>query len=771
MTISSTTNKNTYSGTGSLKVFAYTFRILDESHIKVEIKDVNGVITTQTITTEYTVSGVDADAGGNITFVTAPAATDTVIFTRNVPIKQETDYRENATFPAETHEEALDELTMISQQLDEVDSRSLKFDTGLGSGFDTVISSDEAISEYYLRVNTAADGLELVAASSSGLTAIVADTTPQLGGDLDANSYNIQFDDNTGIEDDAGNEQLIFQKTLNAVNHYELTNAITGTTPIFGTAGDDVSIPMGFTPKGGAAIEFNTNSVDVQQDIRHIGDTDTKVTFGTDTLEFTTGGGSRLDISDSGVRIGGANTRVTAILDEDDLVSDSDTSLATQQSIKAYVDAASSSLVTDTTPQLGGDLDCNSYDIQFDDATGIRDDSDNEHLIFQKTAGAVNYFEITNQITAGGPILSSNGTDLNVDLELATKGSGTVNVSSDIEITDKISHSGDLDNYRSFGTDTQDFQTGGSSRLDISDSGVRLGGANSRVTTILDEDAMGSDSATALATQQSIKAYVDGQAFGIPNIVADTTPQLGGDLDCNSYDIQFDTATGIRDDSDNEQLIFAKAASAVNYFEIQNNATGLTPKITATGDDTNVDMNLATKGTGAIQINGSSAKVDTILDEDNMASDDANALATQQSIKAYVDTVGVGTAATQAQQEAATSTTTYVSPGRQHFHPSAAKCFINFNGTGTVATRSSYNVSTLNDLGTGKYSVDMTTGFSNGDNGTAVGSANDNTAYGDRQVSTFMLDADTIGANTGLTASTTLYDTTLVTVVGFGDFA
>jgi hypothetical protein len=47
-------------------------------------------------------------------------------------------------------------------------------------------------------------------------------------------------------------------------------------------------------------------------------------------------------------------------------------------------------------------------------------------------------------------------------------------------------------------------------RQDISNSGVRLGGANSRVTTILDEDNMASDSATALATQQSIKAYVDG---------------------------------------------------------------------------------------------------------------------------------------------------------------------------------------------------------------------------------------------------------------------
>ena len=62
------------------------------------------------------------------------------------------------------------------------------------------------------------------------------------------------------------------------------------------------------------------------------------------------------------------NTGVSgsAILDEDDFASDSDTKLATQQSIKAYVAAQVAggggglgSVVGDTTPQLGGDLDVN----------------------------------------------------------------------------------------------------------------------------------------------------------------------------------------------------------------------------------------------------------------------------------------------------------------------------------------------------------------------------------------------------------------------------
>ena len=53
------------------------------------------------------------------------------------------------------------------------------------------------------------------------------------------------------------------------------------------------------------------------------------------------------------------------------------------------------------------------------------------------------------------------------------------------------------------------FVADGGSKMDMDTDGVRLGGANARVTTILDEDAMGSDSPTSLATQQSIKAYVD----------------------------------------------------------------------------------------------------------------------------------------------------------------------------------------------------------------------------------------------------------------------
>jgi hypothetical protein len=39
----------------------------------------------------------------------------------------------------------------------------------------------------------------------------------------------------------------------------------------------------------------------------------------------------------------------------------------------------------------------------------------------------------------------------------------------------------------------------------------------------------------------------------------------------------------------------------------------------------------------------------------------------------------------------------------------AAKAWVNFNGTGTVAIRDSYNVSSITDNGTGKYTVNFET--------------------------------------------------------------
>lgn len=125
MTISSTTSKNQYTGNGSNTVFAYTFKIFEEGDIAVFEND-----TLQTITTHYTVSGVGNDAGGNITFVTAPANGVTVTLKRAEPLLQSIDYTENDDFPSAAHEEGLDRSVIRDQTIQEELDRSVKASDG-----------------------------------------------------------------------------------------------------------------------------------------------------------------------------------------------------------------------------------------------------------------------------------------------------------------------------------------------------------------------------------------------------------------------------------------------------------------------------------------------------------------------------------------------------------------------------------------------------------------------------------------------------------------
>jgi len=88
----------------------------------------------------------------------------------------------------------------------------------------------------------------------------------------------------------------------------------------------------------------------------------------------------------------------------------------------------------------------------------------------------------------------------------------------------------------------------------------------------------------------------------ISNLIEDTSPQLGGNLDTNSQNILIDDAHFIADESGNEQIIFQTTGSAVNQFDVTNAASGNGPKLSATGGDTNIDLDLLAKGSGIIKV-------------------------------------------------------------------------------------------------------------------------------------------------------------------------
>lgn len=81
----------------------------------------------------------------------------------------------------------------------------------------------------------------------------------------------------------------------------------------------------------------------------------------------------------------------------------------------------------------------------------------------------------------------------------------------------------------------------GQEMFDLRTTGLELGGTGARVTTIA--ETMGSGSTTELLNADAIKTYVDSIPTGISNIVEDLTPQLGGNLDGNDFDITWDSAS------------------------------------------------------------------------------------------------------------------------------------------------------------------------------------------------------------------------------------
>ena len=144
------------------------------------------------------------------------------------------------------------------------------------------------------------------------------------------------------------------------------------------------------------------------------------------------------------------------------------------------------------------------------------------------------------------------------------------------------------------GTSRPSGATTGTMWLDTTNSG-----SNSLTIKFFD----GSDDIT-FATVNTSANTVDFTDSSVTfDIVNDTSPQLGGDLDTNSANIKIDDAHGILDDDGNEQILFQKTGSAVNFLEITNQATGSNPSLSANGSDTNVGLEISTKGTGAIKFN------------------------------------------------------------------------------------------------------------------------------------------------------------------------
>ena len=134
------------------------------------------------------------------------------------------------------------------------------------------------------------------------------------------------------------------------------------------------------------------------------------------------------------------------------------------------------------------------------------------------------------------------------------------------------------------------------------------------ITGVADEDDMSSDSAAKLATQQSIKAYVDAQFTASDlDFQGDSGGALSIDLDSETLTVAGGTGIDTSGSSNTLTVAIDSTVATLTGSQVLTNKTLTSPV-----------LNTAVSGTA-------------ILDEDDLSSDSATQLATQQSIKAYVD--------------------------------------------------------------------------------------------------------------------------------------
>ena len=137
---------------------------------------------------------------------------------------------------------------------------------------------------------------------SDSASDLVGDTTPQLGGDLDTNSFNIKIDDAHGIQDDDGNELITFQKTGSAVNQFDITNNSTGNNPIFEATGGDTNIGVDIKPKGSGEVVIGTGSASATLTTKGAYDLilDTNAGTNSGNITITDGANGNIDVSTNG---------------------------------------------------------------------------------------------------------------------------------------------------------------------------------------------------------------------------------------------------------------------------------------------------------------------------------------------------------------------------------------------------------------------------------------------------------------------------------------
>jgi len=231
MTVASTTNKVSYTATASQTTFAYTFKIFADADLKVYVNDV-----LKTLTTDYTVTNAGVTGGGNVIFGTGRTASEIITIERVITATQLTDYVENDPFAAETHENALDKLTMLAQQNESASNNSVRAPT---TDVNPNMLLDKAATRATKMLGFDADGDPIMSAST--VDEIDASVTATFATGILASAYQFTGDGTTvdftlggGITDIPNSQSVIVD--IDGITQHTDTYTVSGKVVTFSVA-------------------------------------------------------------------------------------------------------------------------------------------------------------------------------------------------------------------------------------------------------------------------------------------------------------------------------------------------------------------------------------------------------------------------------------------------------------------------------------------------------------------------------------------------------
>ena len=353
------------------------------------------------------------------------------------------------------------------------------------------------------------------------------------------------------------------------------------------------------------------------------------------------------------------------LIDEDDMASDSETRPPSQQSVKAYVDAevvgAGSGFKIVGDDSAGVDI-AGGGSLYVQGGTNITTSTDSAGVLTINGGGAV-----TSLITDGLTIIDNNitGTRSNEDIRITASGSGDVIIDTDIL---KVGSGGEAASIHSNGDNELRLIGGLNAQLTITGNDSAAGA--SAVISNQQYNIFGTGSSQAKLTSrgdQPLRLMTDsGNGTAYLSVINDSGVQVTGTL----------SATGA---ITGNGALSVTGASTMGGISIEDH--------TIKTNSSNANMFIEASGTGTIQLEnlsvaGDGATVTGIKDEDDMASNSATKLATQQSIKAYVDSQSGGAANT--------GDITFV--GSTMISPSNADITLNPAGTGKVNINAVYTL-------------------------------------------------------------------------------